>query len=263
MWTFQAFCRFCIKLAALAVIVSGQAIAGTPDKLNWCLDHFPGFHEFHGSSRVPVGPSVDMMQELARRAGMQLQIDGKTPSSRCLKDLASGATDIMTNLLYSPTRAADITMIRFGSRFPDRLYLAANDPRHIDSLSQLSTVSLVTVRGFGLHPTIQQVVDALPVEQKQQVKSTETALQMVIKGRADATLLPPVQVQQIFRQQPELAKQLREISFDSKQVKPQDVYLGLAKHGLAPGVEDKLRRALTQMQQDGSLQRLYAGKMLQ
>ena len=135
-----------------------------------------------------------MMQELAIRAGFRLQMSGKTPASRCLKQLADGETDLMTNLLYSAKRADSLILIRFASRHPDRLYLAVDDPRRITALPQLSSLSIVTVRGFGLHPTLQQVVDALPAAQKQQVQSTDTALQMVAKGRADATLLPVTQV---------------------------------------------------------------------
>lgn len=242
--------------------VAGQAQAADPPVLRWCMDHFPGFHEFHHNSRQPVGPSVEMMQELAHRAGFSLQINGKTPASRCLKQLADGEADLMTNLLYSAKRADSVILIRFASRNPDRLYLTADDPRRITALPQLSSLSIVTVRGFGLHPTIQQVVDALPAAQKQQVQSTDTALQMVAKGRADGTLLPPTQVSQIYRQQPELASQLREVAFTSDKVVPQDVYLGLSRKITDPAIEASIRSALQQMKQDGTLARIFGNKIL-
>jgi len=231
-------------------------------QIRWCLDHFPGFHEFTANSRQPVGPAVEMMQELATRAGFTLQIEGKTPSSRCLKALADGETDIMTNLLYSPNRADSFTLIRFASRYPDQLYLAATDQRRITELNQLSRLSLVTVRGFGLHPTIQLVVDALPARQKQQVKSTEIALQMVARGRADGALLPPTQVRHIYQQQPLLAEQLRTVSFANDKVKPQDVHIGLSRHLPDPTLEQRIRSALTTMRQDGTMRRIYGDRLL-
>lgn len=241
---------------------AGQVQAADPPVLRWCMDHFPGFHEFHHNGREPVGPSVEMMQKLASRAGFSLHMSGKTPASRCLKQLAEGEADLMTNLLYSAKRADSVTLIRFASRNPDRLYLAAGDPRRITALPQLSSLSIVTVRGFGLHPTLQQVVDALPAAQKQQVQSTDNALQMVARGRADATLLPLTQVSQIFRQQPELASQLREVAFSNDKVVPQDVHLGLSRRITDPAIEARIRRALQQMKQDGTLTRIYGNKML-
>jgi len=238
------------------------ASAAEPPLLRWCLGHFPGFHEFTGNDRTPVGPSVTMMQELARRAGFTLQIGTKTPPGRCLKQLAAGEAELMANLLYSSQRSDSLILIRFASRFPDRLYLAANDPRHITDLLQLSGLSLVTVRGFGLHPSIQQVADALPPQQKQQVDSTATALQMVVRGRADGALLPPTQVSHIFTQQPRLAAQLREVSFASDKVAPQHVYIGLSRHISDPQLEARIRAALIQMKTDGTIKRIFGDKVL-
>lgn len=251
-----------LTAAVVLAVWRTPAYAAEPPALRWCLDHFPGFHEFPEHSRQPQGPSVDMMQELAKRAGFKLIIGSKTPASRCLKELANGDTDLMTNLLYSPNRAGSISLIRFASRFPDRLYLAAQDPRRITDLSQLRGLSLVTVRGFGLHPAIQLVVDALPAKQKQQVNSTDIALQMVARGRADGTLLPPTQVKHIFQQQPALAPQLRDVSFASDKVKPQDIYIGLSRHLTDAALETRIRAELLKMSQDGTLQRIFGNKIL-
>lgn len=251
-----------LTAAVLLTFCRSPAEAAEQPALRWCLDHFPGFHEFPAHSRQPQGPSVEMMQELAKRARFELIVGSKTPSSRCLKELVDGDTDLMTNLLHSPKRADTITLIRFASRFPDRLYLAASDPRRITDLSQLRGLSLVTVRGFGLHPAIQLVVDALPAKQKQQVNSTDIALQMVARGRADATLLPPTQVNHIFQQQPALAPQLREVSFASDKVKPQDIYIGLSRHVTDPTLEPRIRAELLKMSKDGTFQRIYGNKIL-
>ena len=256
---------FLVFFAACGWLSCASPAQATPAQatpvLRWCMDHFTGFHEFHGNSATPVGPSVDMMQELAKRAGFSLKTTGRTPSRRCLKQLAEGDAELMTNLLYSVNSAASLTLIRFASRHPDRLYLQSSHTGHITDLAQLNSLSLVTVQGFGLHPAIQQVVNALPQGQKQRVKSTETALFMVARGRADGALLPTSQVQRIFRQQPALQLQLREVSFNKDVVVPQDVYLGLSRHLPDPTLEERIRRTLIEMKNDGSLQRLFGATL--
>jgi ABC-type amino acid transport substrate-binding protein len=246
----------------LLSLSSTLAYAEGKTVLRWCMDHFPGMHEFNDSNRMPVGPSVTMMQELALRVGVTLHIDGRTPSSRCLKQLADGETDIMVNLLHSAERAKSMDFIRFASRHPDRLYLAKTDPRQITTLNQLSRLTLVTVRNFGLHPTIQSVVDSISAEQKQQVDSTLIALQIVAKGRADGSLLPPTMVQLLLGQHPELAGQIREVNFGYNKIQPQAIYLGLSRHLSDPTLSARIQRAVQQLKDDGTIRRIFGEQLL-
>jgi ABC-type amino acid transport substrate-binding protein len=246
----------------LLLLVSNLAYAAEKTVLRWCMDHFPGMHEFNGSNRMPVGPSVTMMQELALLADVTLQIDGRTPSSRCLKQLAAGDTDIMVNLLYSAERAKSMDFIRFASRHPDRLYLAKTDPRQITTLNQLSRLTLVTVRTFGLHPTIQSVVDSISAEQKQQVDSALIALQMVAKGRADGSLLPPTMVKMLLSQHPELADHIREVNFEHDKIQPQDIYLGLSRQLTDPTLVLRIEKSVQQLKDNGTIRRLFGEKLL-
>jgi polar amino acid transport system substrate-binding protein len=241
---------------------SPLAHAAEKPVLRWCMDHFPGMHEFNGSSRMPVGPSVEMMQELARLAGFTLKMGTRTPTSRCLKQLADGETDIMVNLLHSNERAQTINLIRFASRHPDRLYLAQTNPIQVTELNQLQRLSLVSVRNFGLHPTIQAVVDTLPPEQKQPVDSILIALQMVAKGRAEGTLLPPAMVQLLLSQHPELVEHIREVNFVRNKIQPQDIYLGLSRHVSDPTLPLRIHSAVQQMKKNGTMRRLLGDKVL-
>jgi len=243
-------------------LLSNLAYAAEKPVLRWCMDHFPGMHEFNGSNRMPVGPSVTMMQELALLAGVTLHIDGRTPSSRCLKQLAAGETDIMVNLLYSNERAQTIDLIRFASRHPDRLYLAKTNPKQINTLNQLHRLTLVTVRTFGLHPTIQSVVDTISAEQKQQVDSTLIALQMVAKGRAEGSLLPPNMVKLLLSQHPELADQIREVNFVYDKIQPQDIYLGLSRQLTDPTLALRIQKTVQQIKDNGTIRRLFEDKLL-
>ena len=103
--------------------------------LRWCLDHFPGFHEFQG--RLPAGPSVEVMAELARRAGFRIEYSTRTPLARCFRQMATGDADIMTNLNFTEERAAFMHMMPYSERIPESLYLRADDKRLVDQLSQL------------------------------------------------------------------------------------------------------------------------------
>ncbi len=253
---------WCTLLMQL-LLFSNLAYAAEKTVLRWCMDHFPGMHEFNGSNRMPVGPSVSMMQELALLADVTLHIDGRTPNSRCLKQLADGETDIMVNLLYSAERAKSMDFIRFASRHPDRLYLAKTNPMQMTTLNQLNRLTLVTVRNFGLHPTIQRVVDSISDEQKQQVDSTLIALQMVAKGRADGSLLPPTIVHLLLSQHPELADDIREVNFGYNKIQPQDIYLGLSRHLSDPTLSARIQRAVQQMKDDGTIRRLFGERVLE
>lgn len=252
---------WCTLLLMLCQLGS-PAQANEKPVLRWCMDHFPGMHEFNGSNRKPVGPSVLMMQELSLLVGVTLQIDARTPNSRCLKQLIDGETDIMVNLLYSSERAQTMDLIRFASRHPDRLYLAKTNPKQINALNQLHRLTLVSVRTFGLHPTIQKVVDTISAKQKQQVDSTLIALQMVAKGRAEGSLLPPTMVKLLLSQHPELAGQIREVNFAHDKIQPQDIYLGLSRRLGDPSLSLRIHSAVKQMKKNGTIRRLFDNKLL-
>jgi ABC-type amino acid transport substrate-binding protein len=251
-----------LGLLSIPLLLSPVLAAEKP-VLRWCLDHFPGMHEFHNNNRMPVGPSVEMMQELARLADFTLQIGSKTPTSRCLKQLADGEIDVMVNLLHSSERAKTFNLVRFASRHPDRLYMAQSNPMQIQKLHQLHRLSLVTVRNFGLHPVIQNVVAAIPAQQKQQVDSTLIALQMIAKGRADGTLLPPTMVQLLLSQHAELATQIREVEFRDNNIQPQEIYLGFSRKITDPVFLPRIELALQQMKQSGTMRRLFGDKVLE
>lgn len=238
-------------MALLFATASSQNAAANPVALHWCLDHFPQMHEFDGKSRLPKGPSVQMMQEIAQRAGLQLQISRQTPIARCLKDLAAGDTDVMVNLLYNEERAKQFILIRFASRVPDQLYRKATAAKPVLMLSQISSLSIALVRGFRLHPKLQKIADALPSKQIRQVDSTLTALKLVAMGRTDGALLSPDIVQTVLIQHPDLARQLQAIQFPHDDLQPEDIFIGLSRDLKNPETEPNIRAALAQMQQDG------------
>lgn len=246
--------------AVLLPLLLWQPAAAEP-RLRWCLDHFVGMHEFLPGQKLPSGPSVQMMQQLAERSGFELEISGQTPSSRCIRELGNGSSDLMVNLLYSEKMVQQVHLLRFAGRWPDRIYLAAQDQRQLTQIAGLNQMTLTTVRNYGVHPKMQPVLAALPQKQWQPAATVELALQMVIKGRVDAAILPPSQVKRILEQQPELASQIREVEFPLTILEPQDVFVGFSRLSKYPQLKQVIEQQLSAMQQDGSLQLLLGDKM--
>ena len=73
--------------------------------LQWCLHHLPPRHSYL-PGKTPSGPMVDMMQELATASGFTLTFSPPTPTSRCLKLLEQGKTDLMMGLVFTEARNA-------------------------------------------------------------------------------------------------------------------------------------------------------------
>lgn len=249
-------------LFPLFLLAAGMTPAEANPPLRWCLDHFPRLHEFDAQGRHPTGPSVDLMRELARRSQFELQISGQTPIARCLKDLASGETDVMVNLLNNEERSRNFIMIRFASRVPDQLYLHATSTKPVVQLSQINRLSIVVVRGFRLHPKLQKIAEALPQGQIQYVDSTLNALKLVAKGRVDGALLSPDLVKTVLTGHGDLTSQLKAVKFNQDDLKPEDIFIALSRHQATPDAENRIRSALVQMQKDGTLIRILGDTVL-
>ncbi len=251
-----------LLVALLSVAAGSKNAEAKPVAIRWCLDHFPRLHEFDAKGRTATGPSVEMMQEIARRTGFRLEPSRQTPIARCLKALADGETDIMVNLLYNEERARQFILIRFASRLPDQLYRHVTAAKPVLRLSQISSLSLVIVRGFRLHPKLQKITDALPPNQIQYVDSALNALKLVAKGRTEAALLSPNIVKTLLDQHPDIARQLQSTQFLHDDLQPEDIFIGLSRHLKHPDTEQKIKTALAQMKQDGSLQRILGDTVL-
>lgn len=250
------------KLVWLVLFISFFNHADAQPQLRWCLGTFPGFYGFNAVTKQPEGPSVLYLQELAKRANFTLIPSQETPSSRCLAQMASGESDLMINLLKTGSGRHSIEYIQFAERWPDHLYFSGNTALRLDTPSQLSTLTLVTIRNYKVAPEIQTVLDGMKKGQLIQVDSVLTALQMAAKQRIDAALLPPTQVKSLLLDQPELAAQLKSIEFSAELVKPQAVYMGISKRCNCQELVTAIQQQIKTMQQDGSAQKIFADKLI-
>lgn len=248
-------------LGLLLVIAVVHPVAAKP-QLRWCLSSFPGFYGFNPKTKLPEGPSVSYLQELARRADFTLLPSEETPASRCFAQMKAGEADLMINILKPAQSRSHIHYIQYAMRWPDRVYHSSSSLLRLEVPSQLSPLTVVTVRNFKATAEIQTVLDHMKRRQLVQVESVLTALQMVAKGRVDAALLPPEQVIAVLKERPELAAQLKEVSFSEDLVKPQPIYIGLASHSYSDSLDKAIRLAIQSMQQDGSAEKMYEGKII-
>lgn len=250
--------RLLILLACLAATFQLQA----KQTLKWCAWEFPGNVNFDNPAREAQGISVDFMRELARRVNVELLISAATPPVRCLKELTDGSTDIVVGIIKSGEGRSDIEYIPYGARHPDRVYLAADDNRKLEQVTELSTMTLAAIRNLGFHPDVTVVVDAMPPQQLIRVNSVYSALEVVAKKRVTAALLPPTQVTVALEEYPELATQIREVSFPVNIVVPQQAYIGLSQKCQCPELTAALKRSLHDMTADGTIAAIFGDKII-
>lgn len=238
----------------IALLWSGTTFAQTP-VLRWCLDNFPGFHEFSAPNLPPTGPSVVLLQQLAQRAGFTLQISDQTPSARCFRDMQSGQADLMSNLNYTEERAGYMVMLPYRKRLPEAVFLRFDDTHTVDSVADLRALRLVTVRGFSYHPEYMQAISDRPLTERIEVASIADGLQMLAKGRGDALIAPAASTAFLIESDTQFHYKFRKAGLTLTLKDHRFVYLGLAKNQAhwAP----RLQQAIKTLQAEGIIDQLY------
>ncbi len=236
------------------LLLTGSVQAADKPVLHWCLDHFPRFHEFHGRN-PPIGPSVDLMQELARRADFALAYSNRTPVARCFRQISTGEADLMVNLNHTAERAQLMYLLPYNENIPESLYLQASDQRLIDQFSQLSQLRLVTVRNYTYNPTLMTLLKNQ--RQHLEVDSTQAGFELLRKGRVDGLIVPTQSSLEVIRNNPQLHYKFRKAALSFKFAERRYVHIGFSRHSKHPAMKTKLEQAINSMVEDGTVQRLY------
>lgn len=246
--------------------------------LEWCLDDYPNRHSFpksdpqsnsqnylhhsspstHSGNRQdaePVGPTVDLMRELALRAGFVLKFSPDTPFARCLKQMASGKTDLMINLNYSEQRSAYMHLLPYSKGLPEVLYF---NPRYktIRSFEQLQQTTVALVRGYVYADAL------LHRMQQQQLKvheadTLDNALGLLLRNRVDAVVAPQQQAAYIVASQPQYQQQFQLIALEPALVTELYAHLGFSKRSAYPHLLPVISKTLQQMVAEGVIERLH------
>jgi ABC-type amino acid transport substrate-binding protein len=252
--------RFCRSVPTRLQLMVGLYCLSTStwatDKpaLHWCLDHFPRFHEFHGRN-LPIGPSVDLMQELAKRADFELQFSNRTPVARCFRQMGTGEADLMVNLNYTPEREKLMFLLPYNENIPESLYLQAADQRQIEQLSQLSQLRIVTVRNYTYSAPLMTLLKSQ--RHHLEVDSIVAGLELLRKGRVDGVLVPTQSSLEVIRNNPRLHFKFRKATINFQFPERRYIHIGFSRHSKHPEMKAKLEQAINSMMQDGTVRRLY------
>lgn len=225
--------------------------------LHWCLDHFPRFHEFQRPDR-PVGASVDLMQELAHRAGFRIEYSPRTPVARCFRQIENGEADLMTNLNRTAEREALMQMFPYSERIPESLYQRGDDPRTINQLSQLEHLTLATVRNYAYHPDLMTLVRNLGSNRQLEVPSIAAGFDVLAKGRVDGLIVPRYSSLDYLYNTPRLHQKFKRAPLMLKTATPQFIYIGFSRRSRHPQLAAVIEKTIAEMMADGTVSRLYA-----
>lgn len=242
----------CVAIAVSSALCSLPVSAV---ELRWCLDHFPHYHEFNQDNRHPSGPSVELMQHVARTAKFRLVILPKTPAARCLKQMATGEVDLMVNLVYTPERAATMHLIRLSSKTPDSIVMRHDDPADYRQLATWRFARIAVVRGYRYEAPAQQYLRQVPATRQVEVADLLAGLQMLQKQRADLLLAPHLPVQDVLQQFDAQAFRWQRSPLTSDQ--SASIYLAVSKHTAHPELVPQLEAAVAQAIADGTVARLF------
>lgn len=225
--------------------------------LRWCLDHFPRFHEFHGRN-PPVGASVDLMQELARRVGFRIEYSQQIPLARCFRQIAAGETDLITNLNKTPEREALMQMFPYSESIPEAIYQRGEDDREISQLNQLNRLTVATVRNYTYHPGVMTLIHNHAGKQLMEVDSIANGFEALAKERVDALIVPRYSSLDYLHNTSRLHQKFKRAPLLLKTTVPRYVYIGFSRKSRHPELAGAIADTLKQMMADGTVQRLYA-----
>jgi ABC-type amino acid transport substrate-binding protein len=244
-----------ILCCVLLLVFSRLAAATETPVLTWCLDHFSRFHAYE-SGKKPYGPSVDLMQELAKRAGFQLQFSPKTPSARCFRQMQTGEADLMSNLNFTEERADYMYLLPYNERIPESLYLKAANHRQIRSFTQLSSLTLATVRNYTYHPSLMQLIKTS--KRHVEIDSIETGFEMLLRNRVDGLVVPTESSLDVIAHKTELHYQFKQAPVDFSVVEKRFINIALSKKSPHLALKSRIKQAIESMIQDGTVKKLYA-----
>lgn len=230
-------------------LLSGFASAST---LEWCLDHFPHRH-FYPDNGQPHGPTVDLMQELSRRAGFTLAFSTNTPFPRCLQNLKQGKSDVMTSLNYSAARAEFMYLLPYDKARVEVLY-QRKDADPLNSWTELSNQPLGMVRGYVYNAAL---LEKLTVQNQVEVSSLDIGFAMLLTGRIDALIAPAQQAVNVIDSNPRYSNKFQPAVLQFKPATDRFVYLGLSKKTVSDGQKQQIETALQSMVKDGLIDHFH------
>lgn len=236
---------------SLLLLCHFSLVAADVPVLEWCLDDYPNRHNYPKTGE-PYGPMVDLMRELAVRSGFVLKFSPDTPFPRCLKQMASGKTDLMINLNFSEQRASFMHLLPYAKGLPEVLYLSQHR-QTITSFDQLQGQAVALVRGYvySNHLLTRMQQQQLSVHE---ADTLDNAFGLLLLNRVDAVVAPYLQAAHIIASQPQYQGQFRVIALDPSLVTELYAHLGFSKKSAHQQLLPAILKTLQQMVTEGKIQ---------
>ncbi|MCK9337466.1 MAG: transporter substrate-binding domain-containing protein [Arcobacteraceae bacterium] len=137
---------------------------------------------------VPNGYSIDLMNLLATKLGLEIEYVTGPSWSEFMSQLKKNEIDVMLNIIKTPQRSKFFNFTVPFKRYEYVMY--SNIQNQIGSLEELNGKSISLVKDFAIY---EYILNHYPDITIHEVDSLESALKMVSFGKSDATiLLPPI-----------------------------------------------------------------------
>lgn len=128
------------------------------------------------------GAHIDIMQALAKRLGVKLQLQ-ECPTLRCLRMLEDGTVDVSMGFAREPSREAYLYFVQPPYASPTRtlFYLRQNEVRPLATLSELNSFRVGLVRGVFYSDALAKI----PEHQRDYAPDMESNFRKLVAGRVD------------------------------------------------------------------------------
>lgn len=243
-----------VVLTAISTHLSftNLAIADSNEKvLRWCLDHYPSRHIFTATGIE--GPSVDLVEELAKRAQLNIMTSDNIPFARCLKYIKEGKMDFVVGLYKTPERETFMHLFPMYSGLAESLFFDLRQNIEIPSLAALSSKKIGLVENKPIHSPDFSTIEAnntlVPF------KDTDSALAALHTGDIDLLLgyhsVTLARIEHNPRYKSSIAVSPLKLAKDTETF----IYFGLSKNsGLDKSVISKVETTLRELMESGELE---------
>jgi len=230
----------------LACCLPNITWSGELAELEWCLDDYPGRHNYPAQGQ-PYGPTVDFMLELARRAGIRIRFSPNTPFARCLVLMANGQTDLMVRLNTDIERERYMFMIPLEKAAPEVLLIHKNSA-DIQNIKELHRLNLIVVRGYTYNSNTINVIAHHP--RSIIVDSIDVGLAMLLRDRGDAVVTTAEIASMRTESNPDYRQQFKLASLAFSAPEPRFIHLALSKASPHAHLKEHLERTIALMSAD-------------
>ena len=145
-----------------------------------------GWKPFNFFEKEPLGFSIDYMNLLAKKIGVQIEYITGPSWNEFLELIKNNKIDIMLNIVKTPERSQYLKFTKPYKESRDRIY--SNNKNKFNSLNELSGKVVAIEKGFSIEGHLKKFYPDIKLKY---FKNIEHRLKAVSFGQADATIATP------------------------------------------------------------------------